>query len=95
MGKGRGGVVPFPQDQLLFGKGQERQIRNALLWIGDNPCQQCLKMPNQPFDGSAIKEIRVIFEPPDNTIGAMKKFQKEIHLPFILRNLHQGKLQPA
>ncbi len=55
-------IIPFDQDALALGRGQQRQLGEALLGRGRRARQQLLEMFGQCADRSALEQLGSVFD---------------------------------
>ena len=70
--------VPLDQQLLSLRLRQKREARELLRRIGHDPCQQCLKVPEQSLDAISIKQICVVIQPHPNTIRSFRNSKQQI-----------------
>ena len=60
------GVIPLPPVPGDSGLGKERQVRQALVGIGDDAAEQRHEVPGHPLDRRFVEEVGVVLQCADN-----------------------------
>ena len=60
---------------MPLGFSEKWQRRDWLLWIGDNPFQQRLKVSDHPLDCRRLEQVGVVLEKPDKLPVSFPKVQ--------------------
>ncbi len=85
-----GGVVPGLQHLLALGGGQQGQLGQALLRMGDDGLQQHLEVPNQTRGGGLREEIHVALQGAHEAIRRLGEVEHQLELGRVRATALQG-----